>query len=133
MPRVRVRKTSRGQIDLSKYKDAYEEVKTGGSLRKSAEKHGLNHCSLLRYIRKRDVSGEQENPDMGYKAHNRVFNEVQERELSKYLIRCADIYFGLPKKEVRKLAYELAVKYNLSRPKTWDETSWQVRNGFGCL
>ncbi|XP_050549651.1 uncharacterized protein LOC118268371 [Spodoptera frugiperda] len=121
MPRVRVRKTSRGQIDLSKYKDAYEEVKTGGSLRKSAEKHGLNHCSLLRYIRKRDVSGEQENPDMGYKAHNRVFNEVQERELSKYLIRCADIYFGLPKKEVRKLAYELVVKYNLSRPKTWDD------------
>ncbi|CAG4956415.1 unnamed protein product [Colias eurytheme] len=58
---------------------------------------------------------------MGYKAHNRVFNEEQERELSKYLIRYADIYFELPKKEVRKLAYELTVKYNLSRPITWDD------------
>lgn len=121
MPRVRARKTLRGQVDLSKYKEAYEEVKAGDSLRKSAEKHGVNHCSLLRYIRKRDASGDDKHQDMGYKAHNRVLNEEQERKLSKYLIRCADIYFGLPKKDVRKLAYELTVKYNLSRPRTWDE------------
>lgn len=123
MPRVRVRKTSRGHTSLSNYSDAYEEVKAGYSLRKAAEKHGLNHCSLLRYIKKRDASGEEENQDvdMGYKAHNRVFNEEQEREFSKYLIRCADIYFGLPKKEVRKLAYELTIKYDLRRPKTWDD------------
>ncbi|XP_011859139.1 PREDICTED: tigger transposable element-derived protein 6-like [Vollenhovia emeryi] len=58
---------------------------------------------------------------MGYKAHNKVFTQEQERELSKYLIRCADIYFGLTKKEVRKLAFELAIKYDLARPNTWDE------------
>lgn len=121
MPRERKRKTSRGLIDLSQYKDAYDDVKAGDSLRKAAEKHGVNHCSLLRYIRKRDESGEDENQEMGYRAHNRVFNEEQERELSKYLIRCADIYFGLSKKEVRKLAYELTVKYELSRPRTWDD------------
>ncbi|XP_041968550.1 jerky protein homolog-like [Aricia agestis] len=116
MPRVRVRKTSRGEINLSSYSNAYEEVKAGDSLRKAADKHGINHCSLLRYIRKRDVSG-KDDEGMGYKAHNRVFNEDQERELSKYLIRCADIYFGLSKKE----AYELTIKYNLSRPRTWDD------------
>lgn len=58
---------------------------------------------------------------MGYKAHNRVFTQEQERELSKYLIRCADIYFGLAKKDVMKLAYELTIKYDLSRPRTWDD------------
>lgn len=120
MPRVRVRKTSRGQVDLSRYKDAYEEVKAGNSLRKAAEKHALDHCSLFRYIRKRDACDE-ENQNMGYKPHNRVFNEQQEREMSKYLIRCADIYFGLSQKDVRKLAYELTIKYNLSRPRTWDD------------
>ncbi|KAG5891853.1 hypothetical protein JTB14_032903 [Gonioctena quinquepunctata] len=99
MPRVRVRKTSRGQIELSRYRDAYEEVKAGDSLRNAADKHGINYCSLLRYIRKRDASGEDDQV-MGYRAHNRIFNEEQEQELSKYLIRCADIYFGLPKKEV---------------------------------
>ncbi|KAH9627647.1 hypothetical protein HF086_009797 [Spodoptera exigua] len=120
MPRVRVRKTSRGNIDLSSYSNAYEEVKAGETLRKAAEKHGINHCSLLRYIRKRDATG-GDDTGMGYKAHNRVFNEDQERELSKYLIRCADIYFGLSKKEVRKLAYELTTKYNISRPRIWEE------------
>ncbi|KAG5899419.1 hypothetical protein JTB14_033612 [Gonioctena quinquepunctata] len=120
MPRVRVRKTSRGQIELSRYRDAYEEVKAGDSLRNAADKHGINYCSLLRYIRKRDASGEDDQV-MGYRAHNRIFNEEQEQELSKYLIRCADIYFGLPKKEVRKLAYELTIKYNLSRPRTWED------------
>ncbi|KAG5870486.1 hypothetical protein JTB14_001680 [Gonioctena quinquepunctata] len=98
MPRVRVRKTSRGQIELSRYRDAYEEVKAGDSLRNAADKHGINHCSLLRYIRKHDASGEDDQV-MGYEAHNRIFNEEQEQELSKYLIRCADIYFGLPKKK----------------------------------
>ncbi|KAG5893169.1 hypothetical protein JTB14_000429 [Gonioctena quinquepunctata] len=120
MPRVRVRKTSRGQIELSRYRDAYEEVKAGDSLRNAADKHGINHCSLLRYIRKRDASGEDDQV-MGYRAHNRIFNGEQEQELSKYLIRCADIYFELPKKEVSKLAYELTIKYNLSRPRTWED------------
>lgn len=121
MPRVRQRKTTRGRADLSTYKQAYEDVKAGSSLRTAAEKNGLNHCSLLRYVRKRDATGGDENQEMGYKAHNRVFNQEQERELSKYLIRCADIYFGLTKKDVMKLAYELTVKYNLSRPRTWDD------------
>lgn len=121
MPRVRQRKTTKGRTDLSTYKQAYEDVKAGSSLRTAAEKNGLNHSSLFRYIRKRDAAGNDENQEMGYKAHNRVFTQEQERELSKYLIRCADIYFGLAKKDVMKLAYELTIKYDLSRPRTWDD------------
>ncbi|KAG5879917.1 hypothetical protein JTB14_014390 [Gonioctena quinquepunctata] len=63
---------------------------------------------------------------MGYRAHNRIFNEEQEQELSKYLIRCADLYFGLPKKEVRKLACELSIKYTLSRPRSWEDKQMAV-------
>ncbi|GBP79095.1 hypothetical protein EVAR_103520_1 [Eumeta japonica] len=55
--RVRVKKSNpRGQNDLSTYKDAHEEVKPEVSLRKAADKHGINHCSLLRYLRKRHAS-----------------------------------------------------------------------------
>jgi hypothetical protein len=75
----------------------------------------------LRYIRKRDATGGDESQEMGYKAHNRLFNQKQERELTKYLIRCADIYFSLNKRDVMKLAYELSVKYNLSQPQTWND------------
>ncbi|GBP70020.1 hypothetical protein EVAR_39603_1 [Eumeta japonica] len=53
MPKVHVRKTSREQSDLSRYKDAYEEFKVGDLLRKAADKHRIYHCSVLRYLRKR--------------------------------------------------------------------------------
>nr|XP_022910815.1 uncharacterized protein LOC111421852 [Onthophagus taurus] len=56
-----------------------------------------------------------------YVAHNKVFSEKQEQQLSRYITHYAEIYFGLSPKEVRKLAFELTTKYNLKRPGTWDE------------
>lgn len=50
-----------------------------------------------------------------------MFTESQEMALSKYLTRCADVYFGLSKKEVRKLAFELSTVYNLKTPSSWEE------------
>ncbi|CAF4872085.1 unnamed protein product [Pieris macdunnoughi] len=126
MPRTRLRKTERARSDISKYKHAYEEVKRGTSLRRAAEMHNINRMSLLRYIRKRDEMGANHDEDsihMGYVAHNKVFSKEQEEELSKYIIRCADIYFGLATKEVRKLAFELTTKYNIKRPATWVENN----------
>ncbi|KAF2888095.1 hypothetical protein ILUMI_18078, partial [Ignelater luminosus] len=58
---------------------------------------------------------------MGYVAHNKVFSEEQEQQLSKYITRCSEIYFGVSPKEVRKLAFDLSTKYNLKRPATWLE------------
>ena len=58
---------------------------------------------------------------MRYVAHNKVFSEEQEQQLSKYIVRCAEIYFGLSPKEIRTLAFELTSKYNLKRPATWLE------------
>lgn len=126
MPRKRIRKTSRGESDILSYNNAYDEVKLGASLRQAAEKYGVNYVSLLRYKRKmeaanEDDQGQVENVSMGYVAHNRVFSEDQERQLAKYLIRCADIYFGLSTKEVRKMAFELTVKYNLNAPSKWQD------------
>lgn len=126
MPRKRIRKTLRGESDITLYKNAYDEIKLGISLRRAAEKYGVNYVSLLRYKRKIDAANDDDheqvqNVSMGYVAHNKVFNEDQERQLAKYLMRCADIYFGLSTKEVRKIAFELTVKYNLKAPSTWLE------------
>ncbi|KAF2894733.1 hypothetical protein ILUMI_11439 [Ignelater luminosus] len=124
MPKKRLRKTEREQCDITKYENAYKEVKRGTSLRRVAEIHEVNRMSLLRYIRKRGKAGTGHNEDnvsMGYVAHNKVFSEEQEQQLSKYITRCAEIYFGLSPKEVRKLAFELSTKYNLKRPAAWLE------------
>ncbi|KAJ8728992.1 hypothetical protein PYW07_006688 [Mythimna separata] len=122
MPRKRVKVSAKGQSSISQYMEAYDELRTGMSLRTAAEKYNINYVSLLRYKRKREANNDEsgESTSMGYIAHNRVFTDPMEKSLSKYLMRCADIYFGLSPKEVRKLGYELAVKYNLKRPSTWD-------------
>ncbi|GBP19562.1 hypothetical protein EVAR_102110_1 [Eumeta japonica] len=52
----RMIKTDKEQSDLSRYKDAYEEVKPRDSLVKAADNHGINHCFLLRCLQKRDAS-----------------------------------------------------------------------------
>lgn len=110
MPLQRVRKTERGQCHLQQYQDAYQAVKSGTSIRSAAEIHKVNRMSLFRYIHKIDAAGDVEsqneiNVRMGYVSHNRVFNEEQEQLLSKYIQRCAEIYFGLSPKEIRKLAF----------------------------
>lgn len=123
MPRKRIRKTTKGMSDTSQYLEAYEDIRRGMSLRKAANKHNLNHVSLLRYKRKREADGDENGTSifMGYVAHNRVFTDSQEKTFAKYLMRCADIYYGLRPKEVRKLAYELAIKYKLKQPVSWVE------------
>ncbi|KAI8440679.1 hypothetical protein MSG28_009033 [Choristoneura fumiferana] len=124
MPRNRKKTTNRGECDLNLYKKAYDEVQTKGiPLRQAAEKYGVKLTSLFRYKKKRDSCNEDAavSVSMGYSPHNKVFSESQEKELTKYLTRCADIYFGLSKREVRKLAYELTKSYNLKKPQSWDE------------
>ncbi|KAL0858974.1 hypothetical protein ABMA27_010833 [Loxostege sticticalis] len=121
MPRTRIRKTERASKDVFLYEQAYEEILAGKSIRSAAEMFGLCHVSLIRYKNKRENSEDGVAVSMGYNSAKKVFSEDQEKIISNYLQRSADIYFGLSSKEVRRLAYELAVSYNLNRPATWDE------------
>ncbi|XP_050678651.1 jerky protein homolog-like [Leptidea sinapis] len=58
-------------------------------------------------------------PVVGYKPRL-VFNEEQETLLSKYILRSASIYFGLLPEEVRQLAYQCAMKFNVHNiPPSW--------------
>lgn len=48
-----------------------------------------------------------------------MFSEQNENLLADYILKAADIYYGLSPKEVRTLAYEYANKLNLSIPESW--------------
>ncbi|XP_025161598.1 uncharacterized protein LOC112590102 isoform X2 [Harpegnathos saltator] len=125
MPRTRVRKTQRGTKEMSLYEQALEEVMKGQlSIRTAAKKYDLCHVSLMRYKRKKDSANEkgyiESSVTMGYKSCNKIFTADQEKLMVEYIIRAAEICYGLSSKEIRRLAYELVNKYNFKRPQ-WDE------------
>ncbi|KAL7402336.1 hypothetical protein ABVT39_013405 [Epinephelus coioides] len=60
-------------------------------------------------------------PSVGYRSCNAVFTAEQELSLVAYIRNAAALYYGLPPKEVRKLAFELAAFYRLPCPPHWAE------------
>jgi len=121
MPRIRQRTTNRG-TDSEAIKRAAEIcIKENKSERSVANQFEICHVSLNRYIKKlkahRDSGGPL--PECGYRPHTRIFNNLQESMLTNYLKNCADMYFGLSTKDVKKLAYEFALKLDLKIPPSW--------------
>lgn len=55
---------------------------------------------------------------MGYTKHRQVFSEGLELQLKEYIIHCSKIYFDLTPKNIRKLAWELAVANKVKVPDT---------------
>ncbi|GBP15795.1 hypothetical protein EVAR_93972_1 [Eumeta japonica] len=132
MPRKREKKTDRSSKDLLLYEKAYQEIKNGRSIRAAASMFDLCHVSLLRYKNKK-MEDLDSNPTMGYNPATKVFSEDQENKLSSYLIKTADIYFGFTPKAVRRLAYDLAIKYNLKKPESWDRDKMAGTDWFSAF
>ena len=59
---------------------------------------------------------------VGYNPATRVFSEEDETVLTSYLLKASAVFFGLTPLEVRKLAYQWAVKKNIKVPQKWLET-----------
>ncbi|KAK0131245.1 hypothetical protein N1851_034067 [Merluccius polli] len=114
MPRVRVRMTNRGVPAQLLERASIQVQKQQTSIRKVAKDMGIPVASLARYLkRKRELT------EQGYKGCNAVFTAEQELSLATYIRRAAALYYGLPPKEVRKLAVELALHYKLNCPEEW--------------
>jgi hypothetical protein len=121
MVRKYKRKTVRGLHTLDFIKDAVKKVLNGEKIRKVSRDTGIDKTSLSRYVKK-----ERDNEfvkTVGYFGNRRVFDDEMERSLCEYLKQSARMYFGLSPSEVRRLAYELAYKNNLSMPLNWQENS----------
>ena len=120
MPRQRIRTTNRGTTDTSVYKKAADEhFRDHIKIRVVARKYSICHVTLYRFIQK--LKAGNVNARVGYRCINRVFTVEEETILQDYLIQCSKVYFGLVPTDVRKLAYELAVKYEKKYPKKWNE------------
>lgn len=57
----------------------------------------------------------------GYNNKRQIFSDPQEILLKDYILKASNIYFGLSLKEVRYLAYECAIRFEIPIPKMWQE------------
>jgi len=93
------------------------------SERSAASQFNICHVSLNRYIKKFKLHRETGSclPAFGYRPHNKIFNDFQEKQFADYVHISADMYFGLNSKNIRKLAYEFSVKLDLTIPNSWKQ------------
>ncbi|KAG5347670.1 CBX5 protein, partial [Acromyrmex charruanus] len=56
-----------------------------------------------------------------YGKNHQIFNNTEEIALVEYIKRIADIYYGITPKEVRKLAYQFAIKNGSKVRNSWNE------------
>ncbi|XP_060846584.1 uncharacterized protein LOC132926267 [Rhopalosiphum padi] len=122
MPRNRVKATNRGTTSESTMqKAALLCLDEHMSERSVAKQFNICHVSLNRYIKKFKLHRETGGclPAIGYRSHNKIFDDFQEKQFAEYVKISADMYFGLNLKNIRKLAYEFAVKLDLTITKNW--------------
>ncbi|XP_059060761.1 uncharacterized protein LOC131853752 [Achroia grisella] len=112
------RKTTRGTKSLEVYELAAKEVmEKGRNYRDVAKEFQLCHVSVFNFVKKKKAGAPAV---MGYKKTRLVFNAEQEANIAEYLLKCANIYFGLLPADVKRLAYQCAKFYNVERvPDSW--------------
>ncbi|VDI63991.1 Hypothetical predicted protein [Mytilus galloprovincialis] len=121
MTRTYVRKTNRGTTPHGIMERAMScVVNEHRSVRSTASEFEINHMTLTRFIKKCTEVGSS-NVTVGYFGNRKVFNDLQEQALERYLLNASYIYFGLAPKKVRRLAYECAEKFSIHMPQSWVE------------
>lgn len=110
------RTTNRVPTTTDVLEEACTKFEEGGrSLRDVAKEYNVNVMKLVRF---RKARASQIVP-IRQEFHLQTFTKVQEDELSSYLDMASKMYHGLPPKEVRKLAYQYAVKNQIKFPASW--------------
>lgn len=119
MVRTYVKKTSRGSTPIDVYELAAKDVLENKlSIREAAKNHSINFMTLHRFIKKLK-QGDEVNKTVGYVKSRQVFNNEQEEQIAKYVLRCSKICYGLTPKQIRSLAYDYAVVNNIKFLHNW--------------
>ena len=97
MVRTYTRKTERGKVDLSIYKEAANAIANGGKVRVVARELNLKMSSLQRYLKKlKKIDA----PEMGYqgtKIAHQILTIEMEKELAIHVKALSEHFYGLSK------------------------------------
>lgn len=127
MVRNYVKKTKRDEIEMERNIQAAILLYKEGSMgyRDAAKQFGIKHTTLFYRIKKlKNVEGIIQNSvdDNRFNSKytvNQIFSKEQEEMLVKYILRCSQINYGMTLVQIRKLAYDYAVKVELKIPDSW--------------
>lgn len=112
------RKTNRGTKSVDFMQRAAQLVLNENvSLREVCRVFELSKSSLSRFIKR--VQDDPTNLRFGYGTPRKIFNMEQEASLTEYLLKLAQIFHGIGPKEVRRMAYDCAIKFKISMPEAW--------------
>jgi transposase len=117
MARSYKRKTQKASYTAEAIRDAVNRVVIeGDKIRQVSKETGIDKTTIWRYVKKERSNEGVKN--VGYWGVRRVLDEDMELSLCDYLKNSARMYFGLSPIEVRRLAFELADKNNITVPLT---------------
>ncbi|KAK9702438.1 CENP-B N-terminal DNA-binding domain [Popillia japonica] len=111
MARGRQRKTTKGDFTKEQMEAGVRlVVEEQMSLRKAAERTGIKFQTLQRYVTKQKTAGIGTSIRLtpNY-ASRRIFTSEQEATLEEYAVTCAKMCYGKSRKDLRCLAYEVAI------------------------
>ena len=114
------RKTERGKTPLNVLQEAAEAMMNQRiSSRVAADLFGIPcHVTLYRFATKL----KQGLPvSVGYNPSRKVFTKEQEEKIVNYVLKAADHYYGMGPINIRKFAFQLAVKYKCQYPDEWNK------------
>ena len=101
MPKERKRTTTRGSYSEAQLTAAVNAVESGTSIRAAAREFGIAEST----IRLRRKTGNTQAAVLGRKP---AFTVEQEEELAAYVIKVANLFYGLTPIELRRIAYDYA-------------------------
>ena len=109
------RRTTRVRTADDVLVSAEAAVRSARSIRDVAAEFGVNFMKLHRFCKK--SAGLPVGPR--HEHTRQTFTKCQEDELVNYLQTAAKMYHGLSPKEVRKLAFQYAMKNDIICPRSW--------------
>ncbi|KAI2644308.1 MFS-type transporter clz9 [Labeo rohita] len=139
MVRTYKRKTNRASTAPDTMLKAVRQVLVfKKTIRGAAEEFGINYRTLARYctkIPREEVEGSAEHPScaVGFVGARQVFSPELEAELVAYVLMASAVYYSLPPRAIRKLAYQLAKSHQLQTPPSWKENKQASADWFASF
>ena len=122
-----------GKTDEQTMKEAVKNVVVDGmSIRTAAKAFDIKNSTLRRYVDKFKKTAADEMVYAPNYSCRQVFSADEELVLKDYLVKAAEIQYGLTCKQVRELAYQLAVRNKKKFPPSWDENKSAGEDWFFC-